>query len=259
LDRLQGQGIYVFCEKPIATTVADLDWLKTLPHSERGKIYCNQNYSHTEFCRNAKALIDSGEVGFPRHLQICTTHGLAFNPSFADNWRFKDPDPFSSIVGNLGIHNVHLAVHLFGDPDQLYCHKSSGNSNSANADTCSILMQFCGGKSVYIYMSYAAPYTNSAKLIFTDGILGLDDGCLRLYSPRDSFDEAGRYTTPPYQEICRFDTTQDYYDQSLVRSLEIFWDVVVSRQRFPDDGLAMALKSAKLVLDMSVESDEVGI
>lgn len=255
MNRLQGREIYVFCEKPIATTVDDLNSLRNLPPLATRKIYCNHNYAHTEFYRNAKALIAGGKVGSPRHLQISATHGLAFNPSFADNWRFKTRDPFASIVGNLGIHYIHLALCLFGEPEQIVCHKSRGNPSSADADTCSILMQFAAGQSAYIHLSYAAPYTNTAQLIFTDAILDLDDGCLRLFSPRDSFDETGRFATPPHEDICHFSSSKAYYDRSLVRSLDVFFGIVASRQGFSDHSFAMAVKSAELVLQMYAEND----
>ncbi len=257
LDRLQGRDVYVFCEKPIATAADDLDWLQNLPGAAKRKIYCNHNYAHTEFCRKAEELIDSGAVGSAVHLQAGATHGLSFNPAFADNWRFKTNDPFASIVGNLGIHYIHLALHLFDEPDQVVCHRSRVNPNSADADTCSILMQCARGQSVYIHLSYSEPYVNNARLMFTDGTLELDDGRLRLFSPRDSFDADGRFATPPHEEVCRFETSKAYYDQSLVRSLDTFLEVAASGQDFSEDSLGMAVKSAQLVQQMCAENDGI--
>jgi predicted dehydrogenase len=258
LQRLHAYDqIRIFCEKPISTTADDLNWLRSLPPRAKKNIYCNQNYAHTEFCRSAEALIANEKLGLPRHLQFCATHGLAFNSSFADNWRFRSLDPFASIVGNLGIHYAHLTLRLFGEPDRVVCHRSRGNPDSTDADTCSILMQCQENRSVYVHLSYAAPFTNTAQLMFTDGILHLDDGCLRLYAPRDSFDDDGRYTKPPHKEICSFGSSKAYYDQSLARSLDDFFDGVVSGRAFSEDAFGMAVKSAELVLRMCADNDDL--
>ncbi len=240
----------IFCEKPIATTPEDLNWLRKLPTTAKRRLFCNQSYAHNAFSRQAAELIESGRAGQPRHLEINATHGLAFNPSFEGNWRFRTRDPFASIVGNLGVHYVYLVLRLFGEPDRIICHKSRGNPNSVDADTCAILMTLPAGQSVSIYVSYATPFTNTARLLFTDGILHLDDGCLRLYSPRDSFDADGRYATPPHEEICRFDSYKAFADQSLQRALRDFVAGLDDDTGYSEEAFAMAIRSAELVLQM---------
>tara|TARA_A100001037_G_scaffold195206_2_gene174766 strand:+ start:3638 stop:4666 length:1029 start_codon:yes stop_codon:yes gene_type:complete len=242
---------YVFCEKPIAVTQEEMDWFRGLPTELSGRIYCNQNYALTRLAKRTEEVIGTNELGKPVHFEFTATHGLAFQDGFADNWRFQVEDVFASIIGNLGIHYIHLILKLLGDQLEIHCMPLRAKHDHSNPDACSICFQMEGGQTAFVHLSYAAPYMNTARLFFTDGLLVLDDGKVHEFAPRDTFDEFGRFASPLGREICSFPSTKAYFDDSLAASLEYFLRIVKSKASFPSKELARAVGGAEVVLDVT--------
>ena len=246
---LEGEA-RIFCEKPIGATKDELTWLASLAKPQKRRIYCNHNYAHTDFCLAAESLIESGVAGAPLHLDVAATHGLSFKKSSAGNWRFAERDAFASVVGNVGIHYFHMAHRLFGNMKDAVCHKTRCNPAVEDADGCSVMMQSQGGQTASIYLSYSAPYSNSARLWLSDGMLDMNDGCLRQYGGRDSYDADGRFATPPHEVISEHVSSKSYYDASLKRSLDLFFDVVEAGGDFSDRHFDEAVSSARMTLSL---------
>jgi len=259
LKELSNNGKYVLCEKPISVTSDQLHQIASLPVNRKAYIYTNHNYAFTAFNRYAEILIREQRAGDPLHLEFCASHGLSYQRSAADNWRFLRPDPFDSIVGNLGIHYIHMALRLFGDIVEITSHRGRGNPNSKEPDTCTILMRAAGGQTINIFLSYAAPYTNTARLVLTDGLLELNDGYLVESGPRTTFDNDNRFTTPPNKVLCNFDSSKAYTDESIMLSLQYFLRVVGSSGSFPSSHLDLAIRSAQMVLELHCKGHDVGI
>jgi len=259
LERLLEHDLYILCEKPIGVTREELAWLTDLPDDEKARIYCNHNYALTDFCLSAEDMISSGQAGVPIHLDISATHGLSFKDSFKDNWRFSDRDAFASVLGNVGIHYFHMALRLFGDVKHVACHKLRSNPSSEDADTCAIMMQTEAGQTISIHLSYSTPYTNRARLLLSDGMLEMDDGCLRKYGTRESYDPSGRFATPEHEVINDHTSSKSYYDESLMRSLDVFVDVAAHGGRFSSDYFNQAVHSASLTLDSYEQASTVDL
>lgn len=100
-----------------------------------------------------------------------------------------------------------------------------------------------------MHLSYAAPFMNAVRVIFTDGFLSLDDGKVCEFSPRDTFDDSHRFTEPPVQELCSFASTKAYFDDSIEASPSHFLETVLRGGQFQGDALEKAIRSAELILE----------
>jgi predicted dehydrogenase len=107
-------GIDVICDKPLATTLAEArDLLATVRHTGRllGVTYVYTGYP---MVRHARWLVEAGEIGAVRIVQVEFALGWLSGPSEGDSkqasWR---TDPAKSggsfIVGDLGTHCLHLS------------------------------------------------------------------------------------------------------------------------------------------------------
>jgi predicted dehydrogenase len=112
-------GINVICDKPLTTTLADAqDLLATARRSGRllGVTYAYTGYP---MVREARALIEAGELGAVRIVQVEFALGWLSGPSEGDSkqaaWR-TDPAQAgpSFIVGDLGTHCFHLSEFVTG-------------------------------------------------------------------------------------------------------------------------------------------------
>lgn len=238
---------YVLCEKPPATTHDELATLGAFDAERRGRILFNFNYARTRLVEHVRVRLIDKALGDFVHASFIATHGLAFNKSFASNWRAHEASPFSSILGNLGIHYVHLALDLFGEAAIGY---AASAAISGHPDTASFTLQVAGGRTVSVALSYAAPYINRGTVIFTDGYIALDDGEVSECRPRDTFDAEGRFCAPPRAVMHKSASAKAYYDDGMAGVIDTFLSAVGSGGHFDERSYGLALRSAALLLDL---------
>jgi len=243
IKSLIDQVSYLYCEKPPASTEKELGYLRSLEEPKKRKLYFNFNYRFSELAIVARDLIASGEIGNPINFNFVSTHGLAYRESFKSNWRSVPDDRLSGIFGNVSIHHIDLCTWLLGDFKRMDVEKKAWSRNSSTADSVYTTMNFQNGCTASIFVSYAAPFINRAQLIFNDGFLELDEGTLKLYSPRESYDDSGRFTKPPSKEILASGSSREYYNYSLQNSLKYFMSVISGHSSFDLEDFNQSLRS----------------
>ncbi len=221
IEKLKEQDKYIFCEKPPATNLEDIGRLEVLLNK---KLYFNFNYRCSTLVDTAKHYIETKELGKLLYIDCISTHGLAFKESFQDNWRFKSDNLFSSIIGNMGIHYIDLVGYLCGNITNINIKTGSIVSDTLpDTATLDIVNELCDAK---VFLSYAAPFRNQVTILFDNGILELRDGKVTLQTPRDAVDKNGMFRPPDYTTISEFNTSKEYYDDSLKSSIEYFMNCV---------------------------------
>lgn len=246
--RLLDGDAFILCEKPLAVNHEELTWYRSLASAARRRIFCNLNYVYTDLALHAQKAVATGRLGKAIHAQFTATHGLAFRESFAENWRLQQQDVFSTIVGNLGIHYIDLFAALFGSVQDCQVQRAAWSPKTQGADSCLMTATTVDGGSASIYLSYATSYCNSARVMFTDGALVLDDGCVFEYAPRDHVDADGRFATPQARQLSRSESSKAYYDTSIERALGVFLDRARRGEGADDADFQRALTSAELIL-----------
>ncbi len=243
INKLKEKDKYIFCEKPPATNLEDLDRLEVLTNK---KLYFNFNYRCSTLVDTAKQYIETKELGQLLYIDCISTHGLAFKESFQDNWRFKNDNLFSSIVGNLGVHYIDLVGYLCGDITDIKIKTSSIVSKKLpDTATLDIVNELCDAK---VFLSYAAPFRNQVTLLFDNGILELRDGKVTSQKPRDALDENGRFKPPNYTTISEFRSSKEYYDDSLKTSVEYFMSCVENNEPISTENYNQSITTTKKLI-----------
>ena len=235
---------YIFCEKPPTTNAKDLKYLKGLDSSDKEKIFFNYNYRFSFLSQ----LVSECDLGRPVHFNFMSSHGLALKDSYRDNWRFSSTNELLGVYGTVAIHYIDLCMWLLGEYESIKINKHN-YSNSKTADSITINMKFKNGCTTNIFVSYVTPFINKSDLIFDNGILELDNGKIKLYEPRESFDENGHFTKPYSRCVIDRESSRDYYDVSLKQSLFFFIESVIKKNKFKISDFDMSIESNELLLN----------
>ncbi len=242
------QKPYIFCEKPPAVSLKELIYLDSLPSVEKGRIFFNFNRRYSLIPR----IIDNSNLGRPIHFNFVSSHGLALKSN--DNWRFKSENELMGVYGTVGIHYIDMCLFLLGDCDEFKVHKSTF-TKSKLADSVTIDMKFSNGCTTNIFVSYVTPFVNRSHLIFENGIIEKEGGMVYLYENWDSYDEKGFFIKPKRQTIAEFESSREYYNDSMINSLKEFVTKIERDQLWSEDYFSKSIETNRILLSEGVSND----
>ncbi|MEO5509694.1 MAG: Gfo/Idh/MocA family oxidoreductase [Longimicrobiales bacterium] len=108
-------GKVVFCEKPLANTVAEAQAM--LDAAERAGVLhmvCH-NYRRAPAVLLARWLIEEGRLGEIRHFRGTYLQDWIVDPEFPLVWRLRKEAAGSGALGDIGSHSIDLARFLVGE------------------------------------------------------------------------------------------------------------------------------------------------
>ena len=196
------KDLLLFCEKPPATNYKDLIYLKKLPKKLKKKIIFNFHLPYSPLYEKISKIINNKKNGKFIKINFSFGNGLAFKKGYKNNWRFLNNNIFSNIVGNIGIHYIHLFEKLFGDIKIKKINRAN-YSKAKNFDTAEIL--FNNDKNIFskIFLSYAIPFTHQLEIFFTNSIVIYSDDMLNICSPRNYLDRFGNFKRASKKKILK--------------------------------------------------------
>ena len=109
------RGKHVFCEKPLALTLADAR--RMLEAAEKSGVIhmVGFNYRFAPAVQLAKKLVAEGRLGRIYHFRAWFLQDWLVDPSFPLVWRLRKEIAGSGSLGDLGAHLIDLAHFLVGD------------------------------------------------------------------------------------------------------------------------------------------------
>jgi len=108
-------GKIVFCEKPLALTLADAREMERAVAKAGVKHMIGFNYRFVPAVLLAKKLIDEGRLGRIFHFRGVFLQDWIIDPNFPLVWRLDKSIAGSGAHGDLGAHVIDLAHFLVGD------------------------------------------------------------------------------------------------------------------------------------------------
>ena len=250
LSQYDYQG-YVFCEKPVVTTLNDLERVREFCFA-RGRLFVNFNYLFSRFAKLVKKVLDNGALGEPLHLHAVSTQGLAFSSKYKDSWRADRARHPLGVAETKGIHYLNLAVWLFGSPKSLSHQEAIVSQCGTAIDTSTLSLNFQGGKSATVFVSYAAPLRQTLSLYGSNGYVVYEDDELRFCGPRDTFSSRGYFDVPPSVEQYSYKNAQvDFHLDSLQEAVSYFLGVCERKEKFPVIETESAYETTKMLLGLS--------
>lgn len=112
-------GKHVYCEKPLANTLADARQMLQAVRSAGVTHMINFNYRKCPAVALAQQMIAAGDIGEIRHVRCTYLQDWLVDPQFPMNWRLRKETAGSGAHGDLGAHIVDLARYLAGEIRQV--------------------------------------------------------------------------------------------------------------------------------------------
>ena len=163
------QGIHVICDKPMTVSLAEAQELAALARGSDALFFLTHNYSAYPMIRQARAMIERGDLGKVRLVQAEYAQDWLTEPSDSKQaeWR-GDPAKAGAggAIGDIGTHAFQLAHFVTGmAPDQIAADLSSIVPGRKLDDNANILMRYASGARGMLWASQVAPGTeNGLKL-----------------------------------------------------------------------------------------------
>lgn len=108
-------GKHLFCEKPLALTLADAREMLQAAESAGVKHMVGFNYRFAPAVQLAKKLVAEGRLGRIFHFRAWFLQDWIIDPDFPLVWRLQKDVAGSGSHGDLGAHLIDLAHYLVGD------------------------------------------------------------------------------------------------------------------------------------------------
>ncbi|EXX87114.1 dehydrogenase [Paenibacillus darwinianus] len=108
-------GKHIFCEKPLALTLADSREMLEAAESVGVKHMVGFNYRFAPAVQLAKKLVEEGRLGRIYHYRAWFLQDWIVDPDFPLVWRLDKNIAGSGSLGDLGAHLIDLAHFLIGD------------------------------------------------------------------------------------------------------------------------------------------------
>jgi predicted dehydrogenase len=110
-------GLPVLCDKPIATNAADALAMAEAARRAGVATMVPFTYRYMPNHQLVKQLVEAGEIGTPRHLNLRYYTGYARDGAYA--WRFDRDRAGSGVIGDLGSHWIDLARWFLGEVESV--------------------------------------------------------------------------------------------------------------------------------------------
>lgn len=185
------KGLHVLCEKPLATTVEDLQAIAAAA-KKSGKVFmtgqCARFFDRSQFARQ---LIDRNELG---DLFFAESDYLHNAIEFFHGWRIDPSAPQDMVLGG-GCHPVDLLRWYVGDVESVHAvanRKCLPDGNPIELDCILMSLKFVSGAigKVLVSVGCQRPYSLGLSLYGSEGTLVDEQFFLTRYSQFEDFMDA---------------------------------------------------------------------
>ncbi|HJN62367.1 MAG TPA: Gfo/Idh/MocA family oxidoreductase [Candidatus Parcubacteria bacterium] len=220
---------YIFCEKPPVSSLKELKTLMKFPSKDKKRIYFDFNMRFGFLNEVLRDFPKKYNLGKPIRIAIVSGHGLAFKKSYKSSWRANKELHKAGVLETLGIHFFDLVSFLFGSPKELFYKAENLSPYGNSTDTCHLSCSFVNQCYFSLTCSYCIPFTKNIQINYTNGSIEFNAGRIKVFGPRESFDENGFFTHPPLIYEKALDDNALYLE-SLENSCQYFIDCIRNRR-----------------------------
>lgn len=115
-ESLLSKGVAIMCEKPIAGKREDAEHIHGVYNEKGGFIMIGENYRYRKVFREAKRILDSGELGAIHHVEAHFRH---YHADYTMFYHGKLPHP---LLTDVAVHHLDLARFISSqEPEKVYC------------------------------------------------------------------------------------------------------------------------------------------
>ena len=222
LEALADYNGYILIEKPAVDNRSDVTALLNFPGDWKSRVRVNFNFQFNPVAEIFKKVLEDNLIGKPIHATFETNHGGAFKPDWDNTWRTSDR--FAGPLYTVGIHYVQWLTTRFGNLAQISTHTANHARRSADDSGVAQLI-WNDGFVATVVTSYASAFRVNFQITGTDGYVVYDGMDVKLFAPRETFDNRGFFTHPPESVLASL-PWNDAYPDSVEKSQHAFMDLV---------------------------------
>lgn len=138
-------GKHVLCEKPMAMSVAECDWMIDACRAQNVKLgiaYYRRFYPVVE---RGKQAIESGRIGRPLCATVVTSTAFARQPGEEGYWRVILKEGGGGALMDIGSHRINLLLELFGEVTDVAALCGNVTAGYAAEQCATVALQFASG------------------------------------------------------------------------------------------------------------------
>ena len=219
---------HILVEKPIAENPDDLARLSNFPSEWKSRVKVNFNFQSNPVAKKIRTVIRRGLIGQPIYGLFETNHGGTYKETWLNSWRANHIN--SGPLPTVGIHYIQWLVSIFGNPSSTSIQTMSAAKKSFN-DSGLAQLTWNSGFVTTIATSYASAFKIHFHITGTEGYVTYDGHYVKLFSPRDTFDEKGFFIQPP-ESLSFFSPSNSSYEESMRNSQKAFIDTTIENARY---------------------------
>ncbi|MCG7393115.1 Gfo/Idh/MocA family oxidoreductase [Microvirga sp. ACRRW] len=158
-------GKHVWCEKPMATKLADAERMLAAAQASGKVAALGYNYIQNPAMRLIRRLLDKGQIGDVSHVRIEMDEDFMADPEELFYWK-SEASSGHGALDDFGVHALSLTSVLFGDVSRVCCHmakpykdrpvKSGGRRPVETYDIASVLIELKNGASGLVALNRSA-------------------------------------------------------------------------------------------------------
>lgn len=237
---------YIFCEKPPASHIDEVIFLENeLDYFKNRTLFgYNLRFSILKNVLTGSAV--EFEIGKLLRVDIVSGHGLGFKKEYKESWR-NQADLKCGIFETVGIHYIDLMLNIFGKPQNSNIIATVNVPNGRVYDNFNFCSQF-GNTAFSMFLSYTTPLIEQYSFVFEDGIINISDNTLKVWYPRDTFDERGFFAPPPL--MINKKIASDIWQESIDKEMEFFIKIVKSKEKIDEKFFYSSIESNKILYEL---------
>lgn len=156
IERASAAGKAIFCEKPLARTMADCDAIVDAVERTGVPFMAGHVVRFFPEYARAKQLVDAGAVGKPATVRVSRMAAMPVLDS-EDNW-YHDPARSGGVVLDMIVHDFDWLRFAFGPVTRIYAKGLYGNPQyTGNMDYALVTLRFASGAVAHVTGSWAHP------------------------------------------------------------------------------------------------------
>ncbi len=143
------RGLHVFCEKPIAHTIASADAIVALEAAHPGRLVIGHMYRFDPRWMALRAAVEDGRLGRLVHL---STHG------YTPDYEGRALADHTSLANENAVHGLDLLQWLAGPIERVYAEASrTGVAGEGQVDSIVVTLRFTSGAIGTVATDWAMP------------------------------------------------------------------------------------------------------
>lgn len=194
------RNISVYCEKPLATELFDLNSLKKTAKESKGKLFAMQSLRYLPWFYTAKCLADEGQIGKIRMINVQKSYKLGRRTEF-----FKNRETYGGTIPWVAIHGIDLILWISGRKAKSVHAFQSGKENFQHGElemtaVCNFMLEneiTANLQADYYRVSTAPTHSDDRlRIVGTEGVIEVKAGKVYLTNREYYEQERELYKAP---------------------------------------------------------------